>query len=50
MRSAPLYKPGALEPWLDLAERPVFADNELLGRVVTVELALRAVDASVDAP
>jgi hypothetical protein len=49
MRSAPLYKPGALEPWLDLAERPVFADNELLGRVVTVELALRAVDASVDA-
>jgi len=49
MRSAPLYKPGALEPWLDLAERPVFADDELLGRLVTLELALRAVDASVDA-
>jgi hypothetical protein len=49
MRSAPLYKPGALEPWLDLAERPVFADEELLGRLVTLELALRAVDASVDA-
>jgi hypothetical protein len=49
MRSAPLYKPGALEPWLDLAERPVFADEELLGRLVTVEFALRAVDASVDA-
>jgi hypothetical protein len=49
MRSAPLYSPGALEPWLDLAERPVFADEELLGRLVTVELALRAVDASVDA-
>lgn len=50
MRSAPLYKPGALEPWLDLAERPVFGDNELLGRLVTVELALRTVDASVDGP
>ena len=49
MRSAPLYKPGALEQWLDLAERPVFADDELLGRLVTVELALRAVDASIDA-
>jgi hypothetical protein len=49
MRSAPLYKQGALEQWLDLAERPVFADDELLGRLVTVELALRAIDASVDA-
>jgi hypothetical protein len=50
MRSAPLYKPSALEPWLNLAERPVFWDTELLGRLVTVELALRAVDASVDGP
>jgi Glutamine amidotransferase domain len=50
MRSAPLYSLGALEPWLDLAERPVFADEQLLGRLVTVELALRAVDASVDTP
>jgi hypothetical protein len=50
MRSAPLYKQGALEPWLELAERPVFADDALLGRVITVELALRALDASVDAP
>ena len=49
MRSAPLYKPGALKPWLDLAERPEFAGDELLGRVVTSELALRAADASVDA-
>jgi hypothetical protein len=49
MRSAPLYKPGALEPWLDLAERPEFAGDDLLGRVVTSELALRAADASLDA-
>lgn len=48
MRSAPLYSRGALEPWLDRAEKPEFADESLLGRLVTVELALRAVDASVD--
>jgi hypothetical protein len=50
MRSAPLYKAGVLEPWLDAAERPTFADEALLGRVVTVELTLRAVDASIGAP
>jgi hypothetical protein len=50
MRSAPLYKQGALEPWIDLAEKLVFAEEELLGRLVTVELALRAVDASLEAP
>jgi asparagine synthase (glutamine-hydrolysing) len=49
MRSTQLYKPAALEAWLDLAEQPAFAEDELLGRLVTVELALRAVDASVDA-
>ena len=40
----------SLEPWLDLAEEePAFSDEALLGRLVTLELALRAVDASVDA-
>jgi hypothetical protein len=48
MRSAPLYKPGALDPWLDRAEKAVFVDDELLGRLVTLEFALRAADASVD--
>lgn len=49
MRSAALYKQSALEELLSRAGDPSLQDAALLQRILTVELALRATDASVDA-
>jgi hypothetical protein len=49
MRSAALYKRGALEDLLSRAGDPSLKDAVILQRILTVELALRAADASVDA-
>jgi hypothetical protein len=48
MRSAPLYNRRAFVEWLEHADQPAFQDEALIGRVITVELALRAVDAAVE--
>ncbi len=48
LHSAGLYNPGRLEHLLASAERPGFKERSLLGRVVTVELALRAVGTTLD--
>jgi hypothetical protein len=42
MLSGSLYREDALTAFLDRARRPEFGDASLLGRIVTVELALRA--------
>jgi hypothetical protein len=46
-RSRALYKPDELERLFADAAQPDFARATLFGRVVTVEAALRAVDAEV---
>jgi hypothetical protein len=48
MRAGRLFKLAALEELLERAARPDFPDDELLGRIITIELALRAADASLD--
>ncbi len=48
MRSAALYHESKLNDFLRRARGTDFGDDALLGRVVTVELALRAADAAVD--
>lgn len=48
MRTGRLYEPAALGQLVERARRPDFDDDQLLGRIVTLELALRAVDASLD--
>jgi hypothetical protein len=47
MRSLPLYHTPALDSFLDAASAGRLTDAELLGRIVSVELALRQVDAAV---
>jgi hypothetical protein len=47
MRSAPLYERDALNDLLRAAREPGFTQTPVVGRVITVELALRAVDASL---
>jgi asparagine synthase (glutamine-hydrolysing) len=42
LRSAELYRPEALHALVDGARRPGFTQDALLGRIVTVELALQA--------
>jgi hypothetical protein len=48
MRAGRLYKSAALERLVERAARPDFTDNELLGRIITVELTLETADASLD--
>ena len=48
MRTGRLYAPAALDQLVQRARRPDFDDDRLLGRIVTLELALRAADASLD--
>ena len=48
MRSAPLYASTPLRSFLADAGAGTFHDLDLLGRIATVELALRAVDGAVD--
>jgi hypothetical protein len=47
-RSRALFRPAALELLLSEAGRPGLAREQLFGRILTVEAALRAVDAEVD--
>lgn len=47
MRSAPLYDPGRLDDFLARARTSGFTETPMLGRIVTVELALRAVNAEL---
>ncbi len=50
MRSAPLFDRAALGTLLDGARAEgEFADTGLLGRIVAVELGLRAADATLEA-
>jgi hypothetical protein len=49
LRSGPLYRHAAIDEFLHAAGRGDRVDSALLGRIITVELALRAVDASVEA-
>jgi hypothetical protein len=44
MRSAVLFKPGALSDLLTRAQSPDFAGGDMLGRVITVEMAMRAAE------
>jgi hypothetical protein len=48
LRSAPLFDRDQLESLLTRASAPGFEETTVLGRVLTVELALRAVDASLE--
>jgi hypothetical protein len=48
MRTARLYDPAALGQLVERARRPDFDGDELLGRILTLELTLRAADASLD--
>ncbi len=48
MRSAPLYNRQRLEGLLRRAEQPQFEEAALVGRILTVELALEATDAHLD--
>lgn len=48
MRSAALYKASELDAFLAQARQPDFADTEMLGRVITIERALRTTDAYLD--
>jgi hypothetical protein len=47
MRSAPLFDRAELDSLLHRASEEDFAETTILGRVLTVELALRAVDAGL---
>jgi hypothetical protein len=47
-RSAPLFDRDELESLLTRASAPGFEETSILGRVLTVELALRAVDTSLE--
>ena len=47
LRSLPLFEPKALEQFLHRAAEPDFAETTVLGRIITTELALRAVGASL---
>jgi hypothetical protein len=47
-RSRELFRPAALELLISEAGRPGLAREQLFGRILTVEAALRAVDAEVD--
>jgi len=46
MRSAPLYRLPELERFLAAARTQGFASDEFLGRVLTIELAMREADDS----
>ena len=46
-RTAPLYNPGRLADLLVRASRTDFGESLLFGRIITVELALRAADSVV---
>lgn len=48
LRSASLYKARELDDFLERARQPDFADTEMLGRIITIELALRAAGACLD--
>jgi Glutamine amidotransferase domain len=48
MRTGRLYDPAALDQLVQRAMAPDFADDQLLGRIVTLELALQAADATLD--
>jgi hypothetical protein len=48
MRTGRLFEPTTLEGLIERAARPDFSRDELIGRIVTLELALQAVDASLD--
>jgi hypothetical protein len=48
MRSAPLFNADVLDRLLLRAGDPHLGEAELLGRILTVELALRMVDASLE--
>ena len=48
MRSAPLFEPRELDDLLRRASTPLFEETAILGRVLTVELALRALDAALE--
>jgi hypothetical protein len=47
MRSAPLFDPSALDDFLERARDPDFTETDLLGRIITVELAMRAAGAEL---
>jgi hypothetical protein len=47
LRSASLYNPAKLNDLFRCAVQPGFKDGAMLGRVVTVELLLRAADADI---
>jgi hypothetical protein len=48
MRTGRLYEPAALDQLVQRAKRPDVGDDRLFGRIVTLELAFRAADASLD--
>ncbi len=48
LRSAPLYHPNRLAELLRCAEKRDFQSADLVGRILTIELALCAVDGSID--
>jgi hypothetical protein len=48
LRSLSLYDPGELEKLFESARAETPMDAQLLGRIITVELALRQVDAALD--
>ncbi len=48
MRSGSLYKPGELDEFLRRAQDGDFPDTNLLGRILTVELALRAAETTLE--
>lgn len=47
LRSAALYNPVALDALFDRAAHATFSETTVLGRVITTELALQAVDAAL---
>ena len=47
MRSAPLYDAHRLDDFFARSRTPGFTETPMLGRIVTVELALRAADAAL---
>ena len=48
MRSASLYSIPRLDEVLRSAQRPEFQGAGLVGRILTIELAMRATDANLD--
>jgi Glutamine amidotransferase domain len=48
MRAGRLFKPAALDGFVERALRPDFTGDELLGRIITIELTLETTDASLD--